>query len=111
MVKTIETLTAKIYLGLREGYKGKVHTLEEVKDFLQTYTDRVGLCVTVTPTTFVYTNGREEGAIIGLISYPRFPKTKQKLEQQAEEIARLCKERYNQKRVSVEYRDRTIMLE
>lgn len=32
-----------------------------------------GLCVTVTPTTYVYTGGEEEGVIVGLINYPRFP--------------------------------------
>lgn len=32
-----------------------------------------GLCVTVTPTTYVYTGGAEDGVIVGLINYPRFP--------------------------------------
>lgn len=32
-----------------------------------------GLCVTVTPTSYVYTGGAEEGVIVGLINYPRFP--------------------------------------
>lgn len=34
-----------------------------------------GLCVTVTPTTFVYTAGAEEGVAVGLVNYPRFPKS------------------------------------
>ncbi len=33
-----------------------------------------GLCVTVTPTTYVYTGGVEEGVCVRLIQYPRFPK-------------------------------------
>ena len=37
------------------------------------FCDKEGLCVTVTPTTYVYTNGQEEGVIVGLINYPRFP--------------------------------------
>ena len=32
-----------------------------------------GLCVSVTPTTFVFCGGAEPGAIVGLLSYPRFP--------------------------------------
>jgi hypothetical protein len=111
MVKSLETITAKIFLGLREGYSEKVHTMDEVKDFLQEYVNRVGLCVTVTPTTFIYKDGREEGAVIGLINYPRFPTTKKKLKQTAEEIAKLCKERYKQNRISIEYQDQTVMLE
>jgi len=110
MDNSLETITAKIYLGLREGYTEKVHTLDEVKDFLQKYVDRVGLCVTVTPTTFVYKDGREDGAVIGLINYPRFPTTREKLKQTAEEIAGLCKAEYKQNRVSIEYQDETIML-
>jgi len=34
---------------------------------------RVGACVTVTPTAFIYTGGEENGVIIGFINYPRFP--------------------------------------
>ena len=32
-------------------------------------------CVTVEKTTFVFTGGAEEGAVVGLINYPRFPST------------------------------------
>lgn len=35
-----------------------------------------GLCVTVTPTTYVYTGGEEDGIVVGLINYPRFPAEK-----------------------------------
>jgi hypothetical protein len=34
---------------------------------------REGLCVTVEPTTFIYTGGEESGYVVGLINYPRFP--------------------------------------
>ena len=64
MTKTTETLTAKIYLRLKEGYSDKIHDLEEVKDFLQEYCNTVGLCVTVTPTTFIYKDGREEEILL-----------------------------------------------
>ena len=33
----------------------------------------VGLCVTIEPTTFIYTGGEESGYVVGLIRYPRFP--------------------------------------
>ena len=107
-MKSVETITAKIYLGLREGYTNKLHTIDEVKNFMQDYTDKTSFCVTITPTTFVYKGGRENGAIIGLINYPRFPKTKKELKRRAEEIANLCKNKYKQKRVSIEYQDKTI---
>ena len=110
-MKSVETITAKIYLGLKEGYTNKVHTLDEVKDFIQDYVDKTSFCVTITPTTFIYKSGREDGVIIGLINYPRFPSNKKEIERKAEEIASICKKEYAQKRVSIEYQDRTIMLE
>lgn len=30
-------------------------------------------CVTLTPQSFIYTGGREEGFCIGFVNYPRFP--------------------------------------
>lgn len=110
-MKSVDTITAKIFLGLREGYSDKVHTLDELSDFLQLRTNRGGLCVTITPTTFIYKNGREEGAVIGLINYPRFPMDTEGLRKEAEEIARACKKEYKQNRVSIEYQDQTIMIE
>jgi hypothetical protein len=32
------------------------------------------LCVTVTPTTYIYQGGEEAGFVVSLINYPRFPK-------------------------------------
>lgn len=34
-----------------------------------------GLCVTVSGTDYIYTNGQEAGVVVGLINYPRFPST------------------------------------
>jgi hypothetical protein len=34
---------------------------------------RAGLCVTIEPTTFIYTGGEETGYVVGLLNYPRFP--------------------------------------
>lgn len=46
-----------------------------------------GACVTVTPTTFVYTGGREEGAAVGLVNYPRFPADKKAIWERANVLA------------------------
>lgn len=49
------------------------------------------MCVTVTPTKYVYTGGDEDGVIVGLINYPRFPKYFHDLFSIAEELAeKLC---------------------
>lgn len=58
---------------------------------VQRYVDSVGLCVTVTPTTFHYTNGAEPGVVVGLKQYPRFPKRPEDLDKLAVELAQhLC---------------------
>ncbi len=36
---------------------------------------REGLCVTIEPTTFIYTGGEETGYVVGLLNYPRLPLT------------------------------------
>lgn len=42
-----------------------------------------GLCVTVAPATFIYTGGAEEGVAVGLINYPRFPKSNDEVWEEA----------------------------
>jgi hypothetical protein len=55
------------------------------------FCDKEGLCVTVTPTTYVYTGGEAEGVIVGLINYPRFPAEPGAIYATANELAeKLC---------------------
>ncbi len=63
--KKCDPFWANIYIA------GPVPMIEQVcREFCEQ-----GLCVTVTPTNYIYTMGEESGAIVGLINYPRFPKT------------------------------------
>ena len=50
---------------------------------------RVGLCVTVEPTVFIYTGGEETGFVVGLVNYPRFPATVEAINQRARELVGL----------------------
>ena len=43
--------------------------------------------MTVTPTEYVYTGGRQPGAIIGLIAYARFVKSNAELDSMAKDLA------------------------
>src|SRR5262245_61588024 len=47
----------------------------------------IGLCVTVTPTDFIYTGGAESGVRVGLLNYPRFPTTPEALWATAQRVA------------------------
>lgn len=49
--------------------------LHRIEDACRSYCLGVGLCVTVTPTKFIYTGGEESGAVVRLINYPKFPTT------------------------------------
>jgi hypothetical protein len=51
------------------------------------YCTEKGLCVTVNPTKFIYKGGEEVGAEIGLISYPKYPASKDELKNKAFELA------------------------
>lgn len=61
--------------------------VDNAKAICREYCDQVGLCVTVTPTTYVYTNGEEDGFIVGLINYARFPSDAAEIERKAKELA------------------------
>ncbi len=34
-----------------------------------------GFCVAIEPVRYVYTGGREDGAVVTVLNYPRFPKS------------------------------------
>lgn len=60
-----------------------------------------GLCVTVDPTTYIYTGGEESGAVIGLINYPRFPATPEAVYNKARELGEKLMERCCQHSFSI----------
>ena len=107
----IATYEVKIYCGLRENYTGPLHTIAEVEDLVQKYVDVVGLGVTVTPTTFVYRDGREPGVIVGFINYPRFPSSPAAIHRHAMMIGHILRDSLKQLRVTLVSTDGTIMLE
>jgi hypothetical protein len=66
MTNTVDTYWVRLYIT------GPVQVIEQT---CRQECMEEGLCVTVTPTKFIYTGGEETGAVIGLVNYPRFPKT------------------------------------
>lgn len=108
----VTTFEAKIYIGFKkEGEEPLSLNETYVRQMLtRNICNDVGLCVTFAPTDFIYTNGNEPGAIIGLINYPRFPSTPEGIMAHAVEIGSQLMEKFNQKRVSIVCTDKTIML-
>jgi hypothetical protein len=80
----------------------------DIEDQCRTYCDEVGLCVTCTPTTFVYTGGEEDGYIVGLINYPRFPSEPAAIWAHAEVLAERLKTDADQQSYTIQAPDRTV---
>lgn len=64
---------------------------DEASRLCRAHCDAIGLCVTVTPTEYVYTGGQEQGVIVGLINYARFPKEPAEIEAQALGLAAMLR--------------------
>lgn len=61
--------------------------------------------------TILDTDGAEDGAAVGLINYPRFPESCEKIKEVALDLAKSLKTELKQRRLSVVFSDETIMLE
>ena len=110
-MKTVDTFTAQIAVGFKNIDTQEELSIEPAISICQSYCDSVGLCVTVTPTIFVYTNGNEHGCLVGLINYPRFPSTTEKILEHALDLAERLLYAYKQYKVSVICSDKTYMIE
>jgi hypothetical protein len=75
---------------------------EAAHEACQRYCDDVGLCVTVTRTSYVYTGGAEGGIIVGLINYPRFPSTADTLFERAVDLGNWLRRALKQESFSVQ---------
>lgn len=109
-METVRTFTAIVYVGLKVHETGVIFDIDVATKVIQAFVDSVGLCVTVTPTTFIYTNGHEPGISVGLINYPRFPSERIDIRDKALTLAKLLRETLSQFKVSVVFPDETVML-
>jgi hypothetical protein len=79
-------------------------------DVCREYCDFVGLCVTITDTKYIYTGGEEEGVIVGLINYPRFPSNARTITTQASLLAHKLLDNLGQESCTIQTPDKTIWL-
>jgi hypothetical protein len=107
----VDTFRSIIYVGLRPGYNSSTtFSIQDAEDICQDFCNEVGLGLTLKENEFIYKNGYEAGVEIGLINYPRFPKSNQDILLLSLELASILKERFNQHRVSVVCTDKTYMI-
>ena len=76
--KTADTYWVRLYLS---------GPIEVAKQVCREECLREGLCVTIEPTTFIYTGGEEAGFVVGLVNYPRFPTIPEALIVRARDLA------------------------
>ena len=65
---------------------------EQALDACALFCDKVGLCVTVEKTCYVFKGGRENGVRVGLINYARFPKDHYRIWETAADLAAFLKD-------------------
>ncbi len=111
----VHTYWATIYIGFKNVDTGKVHNINKARNVCSDYVNKIGLCVTLTPTEYVYSSDRNEirgeiGAMVGLINNPRFPVEPEVIEERAIGLAEILKEKLEQHRVTIQFPDKTIML-
>jgi len=75
---TSGTAWAKVYLS---------GPIEIAKQVIRKHCLEQGLCVTIEPTTFIYTGSEEVGYVVGVINYPRFPESSEEVFQHAKTLA------------------------
>lgn len=111
-MKMLKSFNVQIWVGLKETYNDeKIHTVEDVYKICDEFVNDIKDCVSVTETNFRYVNGFEKGVIVGYISYPRFPRTNEEIEDRALLLAKKLMEELNQYRVTVTTPNTSFMLE
>lgn len=98
--KTIKTWTATIFIAGQ---------LSQIEAELRKWVMR-GACVTLEPCRYIFKGGSEDGARIGIIQYPRFPKEELDLRDQAVCLARDLIVSLSQLSASIVMPDETIWI-
>jgi hypothetical protein len=116
-MKVKKSFYAEICLGFREGYTQKTHSIDEAYLICHEFCNRIGLCVTVSPTRFIYTRGTgiadgyEDGCLIRLIAYPRFPQSKYDIVALSIDLAKIFLVAFKQNRISIVTTEQTFLIE
>lgn len=102
-MKRVETLSYPVSIFVA----GNLH---DARVACGAFCDREGLCVTVTPTNYVYTHGDEPGVIVGLINYGRFPSEPRAIWNKAYALALHLIEELGQRSASIQAPDKTLWI-
>lgn len=109
-MKISNSYNIQIWVGLREKYTEKIHTIDDVRKICEFWVNSAKHCITITPTEFWYVGNNEPGVIIGFIQYPRFPIKKKELRKKAHCLAYMLMKQLNQNRVTITTPNKSYML-
>lgn len=73
-----------------------------IKQIVAKFVAENGWCVTVSPTTYIYTGGEEEGVIIEAINYARFPSTREFRRQRIKDLGMMIAKAANQRSFTIQ---------
>lgn len=77
-IETTQTHWAKIFMA---------GDISIAKQAIRQFCMQQGLCITLQLADYLYTGGEEAGFVIGLINYPRFPSTPERIDSTAQALA------------------------
>lgn len=107
----MRSYNVQIWVGLRIGYSNEFHTLDDVRAICDAYISEINDCITITPTEYRYVNGWENGVVIGLIQYPRFPRKVRDIKKMAMLLANKLLVGLDQNRVTVTTPHKSYLIE
>jgi len=111
-MKKFNSYNIQIWVGLKETYdEKKLHSISEVYEMCSQFVNEIKDCVSITPTRFEYVGGGENGAVVGYINYPRFPRSKRELRRRSFLLAERLMIGLNQYRVTITTPNKSYMLE
>lgn len=84
--------------------------VSDAENICRAYCDESGFCVTVTPTNYIFTRGEEDGFIVGLINYPRFPRSPDVIWKRAEELAAMLRDNLGQDSYTIQAPDKSVWI-
>ena len=84
--------------------------LDTARRALRHFAYGMGECVTIAPEKFIYTGGEEDGFVVGLVCYPRFPRPRSELRGRMHELAEVLLRECCQKTCLIVGDDRTTWL-
>ncbi len=101
VIKTADAYKVEIFIG---------GDFDKASEICADYCNRIGLCVTIEPTTYIYRCGGCEGVRIGLINYARFPASNTGIWNIAYALAELLKDGLNQGSFTIQDHERSMFV-